>query len=319
MVLKTTKIKMQNSPAKFFMLKEFKRNVVKIQAECFPCLLSQVLKTTHLLRPNMSNEEIVLMQRKIMEKMLKEQHQNLPYYGKIVYETIAEEFKDPDPYRKIKRRDNLKVQSWVPKLKTMVSESDDPLLTVVKLMLIGNTIDFGAPHNSNFEEDFAQINNFEISVQTLEKFRTNLENSRNIMIIGDNCGEAVFDKIFIEYIRDNYPDKHFVYGVRGGAAINDITLVEAQEIELPSVCEVVEGSPCPGVIWELVSDDFSKAFHSADLIISKGQGNFESLEDVKYDPNHKPKGLLYFFLKAKCEVVAGYFNVPVGSLIFQAF
>ncbi|WP_457557222.1 damage-control phosphatase ARMT1 family protein [Candidatus Harpocratesius sp.] len=290
---------------------------MEIQAECMSCFLSQVLKSMRLLRPNIENGEIVKVQKKVMRKIIHENHIKLPYYGKIVYQTIAEEIKAPDPYRSIKQRDNNLVQSLIPKIKQVLKSSSDPLFTAVKLMVIGNTIDFGAPHNFNIEEDLNKIEDATLNSKIMKQFRQKLTQSRVLFIIGDNCGEAVFDKIFIEFIQKHYPSIQIIYGVRGGPAINDITRIEADEIGLSEICKVVEGSLSPGVIFEEVSSEFIKVFQNADLIISKGQGNFESLEGISKSSKLKPKGSLFYLLKAKCSVVAGIFNVPIGTLIFE--
>jgi len=290
---------------------------MKIHAECFPCLLNQVLKNARKLKPKMENHAIIDIQRAVMQKIIKENQTKLPYYGKIVYDTLAEYLHEIDPYRKIKQRDNNRVLKLIPSLTAQLAKSQDPLQLVVKFMIIGNTIDFGAPYNSDLWEDLEKINELHIPDEILDEFEADLEKSSQIMIIGDNCGEAVFDKIFVEYLKKHYPAKRIFYGVRGGPAINDITLKEAEEIGITSICNVVEGSACPGVIFEEVSPEFSQAFHSSDLILAKGQGNFESLEGISHESENRPKGSLYFLLKAKCEVVAAYFNVPIGSLIIK--
>ncbi len=139
-----------------------------------------------------------------------------------------------------------------------------------------------------------------------------MKKAEKIFIIGDNAGEIVFDKLLIEILLQKYPGTKFIYAVRGGPAINDVIMEDAVETGLSALVEVVQGSVSPGVIMEETTPEFREVFQTADLIISKGQGNFESLDTV--DTNGVE---LYFLLKAKCEVVAEMFNVPLGSLVLS--
>ncbi|MHA1611894.1 MAG: damage-control phosphatase ARMT1 family protein [Promethearchaeota archaeon] len=283
-----------------------------LQAECLGCLVNQIAKSLHLHRPSLSNDDIVNIQKRIMVKMIALPHPTaMPFYGKLVYQSISQELGIPDPYRDLKVHYNQLVQSFEPVIEELISQSPDPLHSAIKLMILGNTIDFGTPHRIDLKEDLQNFANIPLVIDDFEVFQEDLANAQNIFIIGDNCGEAVFDKEFIEFIQKGYPEKLITYGVRGGPSINDMTLEEAEEIGLTDLCPVVEGSSSPGVIMDEVSPAFREAFKNADLILSKGQGNFESLDDVP--SNGVP---IYFMLKAKCHVVANLFHVEVGSLVF---
>ncbi len=283
-----------------------------LQAECLGCLINQIAKSLHLLRPSLSNEDIVSIQKRIMVEMINLPNPTaMPYYGKLVYQSIAQELGILDPYRELKVHYNQLVQSFEPVIEELINKSPNPLHSALKLMILGNTIDFGTPHQIDLQEDLQNFANIPLVIDDFAEFQEDLTKAQKIFIIGDNCGEAVFDKKFIELMKKRYPEKQITYGVRGGPAINDMTLIEAEEIGITDLCPIVEGSSSPGVIMDEVSTAFKEAFQQADLILSKGQGNFESLDDI-------PSGNapIFFMLKAKCQVVGKLFHVPVGSLVF---
>ncbi|MHA1563558.1 MAG: damage-control phosphatase ARMT1 family protein [Promethearchaeota archaeon] len=174
------------------------------------------------------------------------------------------------------------------------------------------TIDFGTPHKIDLEDDIMNFSLDNLSINDFDKFVKDLKNSNKILIIGDNSGESVFDRMMLEYFTEKYPNKKFVYSIRSGPAINDITKTEADEIGLSKICKIIEGSASPGVILEQTNKEFQDIFKNSDLILSKGQGNYESLDDIEIGNSN-----LYFLLKAKCSFVANRFGVEVGSLILK--
>ena len=127
----------------------------------------------------------------------------------------------------------------------------------------------------------------------------------DFLYLGDNAGESVFDKLLIETI-----NKPVFYATREVPVINDVIIDDAIASGLNSVAEIISsGSPAPGIILPLCSDEFLSVFQKADMIISKGQGNYEGLSDA--DRN------IFFLLKAKCPVIAKDLNVNVNDIILK--
>ncbi|MHA1602278.1 MAG: damage-control phosphatase ARMT1 family protein [Promethearchaeota archaeon] len=287
---------------------------MKLHSECLACLIDQIRKNYQLLQPHIPDEQIVQTQKKIMLKLAPMTQKRMPYYSQTMYQLLMKEMGDDDPFSTLKREYNSIAEELIPELKENLKSAEDPLFMAINIAIIGNTVDFATPHSIQLEQDVQNLlsnPSEQLSINNYEQFKKDLKIAHKIFIIGDNCGEAVFDKILLEYLTKTYPEKEFIYGVRGGPVINDITKKEAIEIGIPEVCKVVEGAICPGVILEQSSPEYQEAFRSAEIILSKGQGNFEALDDLEI-----PGGSLYFLLKAKCNLVANIFKVPIGSLIF---
>ena len=160
------------------------------------------------------------------------------------------------------------------------------------------------------EQELADLNISFLGINNYADFRRDLERARTLLIVGDNAGEIVFDKLLLEVIHSQYPDIRLFFAARGGPAINDATINDAKMVGLADIAEIVASSASPGVILEQTSPEFRSLFHSVDLIISKGQGNFESLDDL-----NPAKAEIYFFLKTKCNLVSNILKTQLGKLI----
>jgi uncharacterized protein with ATP-grasp and redox domains len=144
-----------------------------------------------------------------------------------------------------------------------------------------------------------------IDVQLIP-FRQAVNDAREILYIADNAGEIVFDRLLIERL----PIEKVTVAVKGSPVINDVTMEDALVAGLPRIVEVIDnGSDAPGTILESCSGYFQERFEKADLVIAKGQGNYETLSDI--DKN------IFFILKAKCPVIARDIGCEVGQMIFQ--
>jgi len=140
-------------------------------------------------------------------------------------------------------------------------------------------------------------------------FKERLSRASSLLVVGDNAGEIALDRLLVERIREEFPHLRIAYAVRGGAAINDATLEDAEEVGMRKVCEVITtGDDAPGVILEDCSHEFRERFARADLILAKGQGNFETLDGLK-DPR------IFFLLQAKCQTICEYLGVNKSSLV----
>ena len=284
---------------------------MNIKADCISCMIDQVKKALTLLKPDITNDEIVEAQKKIMTKFGQLNKKSAPYHGQLIYSNIAKIIGKKDPYRELKHKYNNLAADLAPKLKKILDKSENPLLDAINIAILGNCVDFGTPHALDLEKEVEEYSLSHLKINHFKDLKEDLEKdtNKNIIIVGDNTGEIVFDKIMLEYLISAYPEKNFIYAVRGGPAINDATITDAKNVGITELCKVVEGSKSPGVIMDEVSDEFKEAFSEADIILSKGQGNFESLDNIPAN------GEVYFLLKTKCEPVAEMFGVPLGSLV----
>ena len=144
-------------------------------------------------------------------------------------------------------------------------------------------------------------------------FKKSLKNARSLLIIGDNAGEIVFDKLLIVTIKNFYPDLEIIYSVRESPIINDATMVDVKFIGLTDIVQVIESSATPGVDIVSSPEEFILYFNQkGTVILSKGQGNFESLYDLEL-PRHE----IYYLMKVKCNLMERIFGAKIGDLIFK--
>jgi uncharacterized protein with ATP-grasp and redox domains len=228
-----------------------------------------------------------------------------PETGAIIYKKVSEITNNFDPYKKIKEKNIKHAMQLYPELKFVVKESNDSLLTAIRLAVAGNVIDLGIDKEFNIVEDIETILHQEFAVFDYELFKQELETAKEILYIGDNAGEAVFDKILIEKL-----GKPVTFAVREIPVINDITFKEAKQIGIDKVAKVISsGSIAPGTILDLCSNEFIEIFNNADMVISKGQGNYEGLSGVNRS--------IFFLLKAKCPVIANNLGVKENDIILK--
>ncbi len=288
---------------------------MKTYLDCIPCFFRQALEAARLSGVG------VAKQKKILDEVGK----NLSYFSlnspppqmaKVVHSIVKKVSKKQDPYLKIKQKSNKLALSIYPKLVRKVFLSQDRFFTAVKLAVAGNVIDYGVKNSLNIEEELRRIlaeeNDVWISRDRrffeYKKLKRLLKKAKLILYLADNAGETVFDKVLIEEIKRIYPDKEVVYATKDKPIINDALISDACRCGIDKIAKVISsGSDAPGTILKLCSSQFLKFYKNADLIISKGQGNFEALfgED-------KP---IFFLFMAKCPVVADEIGCRVGQIV----
>lgn len=228
-----------------------------------------------------------------------------PEIGKEAYRLIAEKTGIPDLYVHLKEECTRQALSLYPRLKERVEASRDPLRTAIRMAIAGNVIDFGANAEFDLDTDLKVLLSQDMAIDHYREFRRVHQKARSVLFLADNAGETVFDRLLIEVL-----GKPVIYAVREKPIINDATYRDALQAGIDKVAEVVSsGVDAPGTILSLCSENFLKIYRSADLVISKGQGNYEGLSE-----EDRP---VFFLLKAKCAVIAKDMGVKKGSLILM--
>ena len=272
------------------------------EAECYLCHLSQVLRVLAI--QNVDSSEALRLTRESCHFLAEINFgRTPPEISADLYKWLAAQTGTDDPYFETKRQDIRRALALYSRLKNKVLEAPDRLRKALLFSLAGNIIDFGAGEVGEWpaEEDFLETE--ELAIDHYELFSSDLKKATRIVFLGDNAGETVFDRLFIEQI-----GCQVIYAVREGPIINDATIEEARLSGLEEVARVVStGCQAPGTVLDQCSPEFIAILNQADLIISKGQGNYECLEQLT--------GPFYFLLKAKCEVIARHLNVKQGSLV----
>ena len=281
---------------------------MQIFLDCIPCFIRQALGAARLSTDDMQIHEQVLREVLVLAKDL-DMSQSPPIMGQKIHRLIRELVGIEDPYRDVKRRFNNAALQLYSGMRTYIIESKDMLETAIKLAIAGNIIDFGVNgklHESELEQTVSECLAAEFSDIQLRSFRQAVNEAEEILYIADNAGEIIFDRLLIEQL----PIEKVTVVVKGSPVINDATMEDAVLAGLPRIVEVIDnGSDGPGTILETCSQVFVDRFKEADLVIAKGQGNYETLSDV--DKN------MFFVLKAKCPVIAQDLDCEVGEMIFR--
>lgn len=282
---------------------------MKTHLDCLPCFLKQALGAA---RAVVDDEDVLRRVLNSVADMVPQfslsvtPSENAQQSYRLVYQIIG----NHDPFRQAKEEANRKVMSLYPHLKEVVANSADPLFTAGKLAIAGNSIDyiFGSYHG-DIDEIVADALASPLRIDDYAAFRDSVRNSRRILYLGDNAGEIVFDRVFIEELKKvNKPEITFV--VRGKPVINDATMDDAISVGLDKVVRVVSnGSDAPGTVLSQCPPEVLELYHSADTIIVKGQGNYESLSEE--DKN------MFFFMKTKCAVVVRLLGTNLGDPVLK--
>lgn len=231
---------------------------------------------------------------------------NSPGFARELHHLLRRYTHNPDPYKDEKRRYNDIALGLIPELKKILNHNNtDEFLTALRLSIAGNIIDFAACDSFNLEKTIATALDSKLAIDNSDKLRLAVQKADSILFIGDNAGEIVLDRLFIEVM--NHPN--LTYVVRGAPVINDATMEDAEYTGINKFVRVISsGYDAPSTIPEKSSPEFQEHFRNADLIISKGQGNLEGLI-------HLNDQRIYFLLMAKCDVMAEFLKVPKNSLV----
>jgi len=278
---------------------------MKTYLECVPCFFRQAVEAAKIAG---AGEET---QKKIVDELAGALPKFSlascpPLMGRAIYSLVQKITAKADPYLEIKKQSNNLALSIYDKLKKKVSRASDRLLMAVELAIAGNIIDYGIDKSLNIDKEIKKIiseENKAIRKESKAKFdypqfKWAVGRAKNILYIGDNAGEIVFDRVLIEEIRKLDRDKKITYAVKEKPIINDVLVQDARDCGIDKIAEVISsGADAPGTIPALCSDKFLKIYKQADMVISKGQGNFEALSS-------NPPAATFFLFMAKCPVVA---------------
>ena len=287
---------------------------MKTYLDCIPCFYRQALDAARIAGAD------ELIQKKIIDELsLLIPNFTLetapPEMGRAIYCLVGKISGVKDPFKEIKENSNKFALKLYPKLKQEINISEDRLLAAVKLSIIGNIIDYGAKNSLNVVEEIDHLfqGNFMINNENssttfkYNQFKESLNKVNTIIYLADNAGEVVFDRLLIEELVEEL-GKQVIYVVRGKPIINDALIEDAIFCGINKAAKITSsGSDAPGTIMKYCSSEFIELYQNAELIISKGQGNYETLSE-----EDKP---MFFLFKAKCPVIAEDVSCKVGDMV----
>lgn len=277
---------------------------MKTYLDCIPCVMQQALRAGRMATSDENKLKQILDETAAMVQTISIQATPAET-GAKVYHIVSKVTGVADPYKEIKQQHILETKAIYPELEKIVANSDDKLLTAIKIAIAGNVIDLGVNKAFDIVRDAKSILEQEFAIFDYDAFKKQLAKSKNILYLGDNVGESVFDILLIKELK-----KPVEYAVRAIPIINDVTREDAIASGIDQVAEIVDsGCKSPGVILSQNTPEFLELFNTADLVISKGQGNFEGLSSCSRQ--------VFFLLKAKCRIISNHLGVAEGSIILK--
>ncbi|WP_346856142.1 ARMT1-like domain-containing protein [uncultured Draconibacterium sp.] len=214
-----------------------------------------------------------------------------------------------DPYEQEKQQSDKELLARYDEFKQRLENSADRFDTALRLAIAGNIIDFGPTHKFDVEETIDRVLTSDFAVDDSAELKAEIEKAKTILYLGDNCGEIVLDKLFLETI--NHPN--VIFAVRDKPILNDATIKEAIEVGIPEVAKLISnGDDAPSTLLHRVSKEFLDIYKSADLIIAKGMGNFEGLM-YETDPR------LFNLLMIKCQVIGDMLGANKGEFVVKRY
>jgi uncharacterized protein with ATP-grasp and redox domains len=279
---------------------------MKTALDCLPCLLRQALRVARLQRCDERKQQAIM--KSVAHLISEFNFDNSPPDNAVaVYEAIAGITGCQDPYLEVKREENLRALEHLPFLRHETQIAEAPLAAAIGFAIAGNIIDYGAAGRFDIEEAFRKSREVAFAIDNREKLLArvaDLQPGSKVLYLADNCGEIVYDSLVIELLAEANLD--IIVAVKDAPIINDALLEDAYVAGLDRFARILSnGTACPGTCLHKCSREFLDVFESAELVISKGQGNFETLSEVDRE--------LFFLLTVKCKMVGKHLAEISGS------
>ncbi|PWI47827.1 hypothetical protein CEE45_09960 [Candidatus Heimdallarchaeota archaeon B3_Heim] len=276
---------------------------MKMHLDCIPCIQKQVLQTARLATEDISVQKQIL--RETLQVIQKSDWNTRTIL--LAYETqaiISRITGNNDPYSEVKVKYNKMILDLYPDLQKEVKNAKDSLLTVSKLAIAGNIIDFGALKPFDIKKTLNRLLKTPLTVDHSHLLRKRLSNAKSLIFLADNTGEIVFDKLLLETILQEFSLERILFVIKKEPILNDAMRLDAEAVGISSIPQIE--------LYEVGRDrrdpNFISLLEKFDVVISKGQANFEDLHDIEY---------IFFLLILKCEVIAKETGLPEGSTLLS--
>ncbi|MDA8171679.1 MAG: ARMT1-like domain-containing protein [Nitrospiraceae bacterium] len=280
---------------------------MKVHPDCLPCFFKQtVIALKQGTKDGRLQEKVI---KGVLEEIERADLSKSPAHATTFMHRRIRQVLGRDPFKKVKSDYNRIAMKSYPRLSRFAAGSRDPLFTAARLAIAGNIIDFGIFTSIDIDATVERALQGAIACDDYADFKRAVRGARgDILYLADNAGEIVFDRILIESLGNM--GRKVIVAVKGGPVLNDATLEDAASAGITEICRVVDnGSDCVGTILPMTSAGFRKVYRDAGLVISKGQGNFETLLEEK---KH-----IFFLFQSKCEVVSRELGLPLKSMLLK--
>lgn len=282
---------------------------MKLQEKCIPCIVSQSIKVADMVGIDDKNDLLKEMFRYLSD---------VDFSNISSPELIGENFNvlkritgNGDPYKETREKYNKMFLDRIVLFEEEIAKSEDDFMEAVKYAIIGNVIDFNPIHEltvSDVNEKFETLKTESLEIDDTRELQKDIDQAKSILYLGDNCGEICLDKILIKKIKERNPACQIYFATRGSAVVNDSVEDDAYLVGMDEYASIISNGDCSlGTVLTRTSKEFNNIYYNADIIIAKGQANYECLSNE--DEN------IYFLLMTKCDVIAKSIGVPEMKMI----
>lgn len=282
---------------------------MRIQEKCIPCIVNQSIKVADMVGLKDKNELL----RKVFTYLSKVDFNSssTPELIGEIFKILKKETGSEDPYKETREHYNKMFLEQIPDLEQEINVVENPFIEAIKYAIIGNVIDFNPIHNillSDINACFSQLKGEQLEINDSNLLMQEIMNAGTILYLGDNCGEICLDKILIKKIKELNPSCQVFFAARGEAVVNDSLEEDAYFVGIGDFATVISnGDSSMGTVLYRTSKRFQEIYHKADIVIAKGQANYECLSNENEN--------IYFLLMTKCGVIANDIGVQELKMI----
>ncbi|GKX66418.1 damage-control phosphatase ARMT1 family protein [Inconstantimicrobium mannanitabidum] len=281
---------------------------MKIHDKCLPCVVNQAIKVANIT----GVDEKERLFREVFTYLSKMDFEiTTPEIIGEVFSMIKEHTNNPDPYKETRQYYNTLFLDLLPQFEKKIEQAADSFHLAVKYGIVGNIIDFNPIHNTLLDDIFdyfEKMEHIELAIDDSEILKKDILNGRTLLYLGDNCGEICLDKILLKKIKELNPNLKILFGVRGKPVVNDSIAEDAYAVGINEYAEIIDnGDGSLGTVLNRTSQEFKEVYKKADIVIAKGQANYECLSEENKN--------IYFLLMSKCDVIANNIGVEEKKMI----
>lgn len=282
---------------------------MRIQEKCIPCIISQTIKTADMV--GLKDKDDLLRKVFAFLSSVEFKGSSTPELIGEIFLLLKKETGNYDPYKEVRAYYNKMFLEQLPELERRLSKSNNPFSEAVKYAIIGNIIDFNPIHNlllSDINSYFAKFEKEPLAVDDSALLVQEIRKAAALVYLGDNCGELCLDKILIKKIKEINPSCHVFFVTRGEPVVNDSVEEDAYAVNMDAYATVISnGDSSLGTVLHRTSKEFQEIYQKADIVIAKGQANYECLSDEEKN--------IYFLLMTKCGVIADDIGVAEMKML----
>lgn len=281
---------------------------MRIHDKCLPCVINQVIKVSDI--TGVVNKEELL--REVFTYLSKMDFETTtPEIIGEIFGMIKKHTNNPDPYKETRNYYNTMFLKLLPEFESDIEQAENSFQQAVRYAIVGNIIDFNPIHNillDDIFDYFEKMDKLELAIDDSKKLMEDILNSKILLYLGDNCGEICLDKILLKKIKELNPNVKILFGVRGKPVVNDSIAEDAYAVGIDEYAEVIDnGDGSLGTVLNRTSPKFKEIYKKADIVIAKGQANYECLSEENKN--------IYFLLMTKCDVIADDIGAPEKKMI----